>query len=79
LGPFVISPAIEGREPSASEWSLVSHSHFIGLGRKKDDRNIARGGNRAMFLSLWFLICVRYERVHPLEGGYFRLRDHSRG
>jgi hypothetical protein len=29
---------------------------------------------KAMFLSPWFLMCVRYEGVHPLEGGYFRLR-----
>ena len=29
---------------------------------------------KAMFLSLWFLICVRYEGVHPLEGGYFRMK-----
>jgi radical SAM superfamily enzyme YgiQ (UPF0313 family) len=29
---------------------------------------------KAMFLSLWFLLCVRYEGVHPLEGGYFRLK-----
>lgn len=29
---------------------------------------------KVMFLSLWFLLCVRYEGVHPLEGGYFRLK-----
>jgi hypothetical protein len=27
-----------------------------------------------MFTMLWFLFSVRYARVHPLEGGYFRLR-----
>ena len=29
---------------------------------------------KVMFLMLWFLFSSRYEGVHPLEGGYFRLR-----
>ena len=37
---------------------------------------------KAMFLGLWFFLCFHYEGVHPLEGGYFRLkyrRDRRRG
>jgi len=29
---------------------------------------------KVMFLSLWFFLCFHYEGVHPLEGGYFRLK-----
>ena len=29
---------------------------------------------KVMFLMLWFFFSTRYEGVHPLEGGYFRLR-----
>jgi len=27
---------------------------------------------KTMFLLLWFYICIKYEGLHPLEGGYFR-------
>ena len=29
---------------------------------------------KAMFLTLWFYLCLNYEGVHPLEGGYWRLK-----
>lgn len=27
-----------------------------------------------MFMMLWFFFSIRYDRVHPLESGYFRLK-----
>ncbi len=27
---------------------------------------------KTMFLLLWFYVCIKYEGLHPLEGGYFR-------
>ncbi|MFQ5428635.1 MAG: B12-binding domain-containing radical SAM protein, partial [Thermodesulfobacteriota bacterium] len=27
---------------------------------------------KTLFLLLWFYVCIRYEGLHPLEGGYFR-------
>ncbi|MGI9385243.1 MAG: B12-binding domain-containing radical SAM protein [Methyloligellaceae bacterium] len=29
---------------------------------------------KIMFLMLWFYLCFHYEGVHPLEGGYWRLK-----
>jgi hypothetical protein len=29
---------------------------------------------KIMFNMLWFFFSIRYARVHPLDGGYFRLR-----
>jgi hypothetical protein len=29
---------------------------------------------RVMFMMLWFFYSFRYEKVHPLESGYFRLK-----
>src|SRR3990172_1364103 len=29
---------------------------------------------KVMFMMLWFFFSIRYARVHPLDGGYFRLR-----
>jgi len=29
---------------------------------------------KIMFMMLWFFFSIRYARVHPLDGGYFRLR-----
>jgi hypothetical protein len=37
---------------------------------------------KMMYMSLWFFLCFHYENVHPLEGGYLRLkyrRDRRRG
>jgi hypothetical protein len=27
-----------------------------------------------MFLMLWFYSCIHHEKIHPLEGGYLRLK-----
>jgi len=27
---------------------------------------------KTMFLLIWFYVCIKYEGLHPLEGGYFR-------
>ncbi len=38
-------------------------------------RRAAATGNspgKVMFLLLWFWVCVNLEKIHPLEGGYFR-------
>jgi len=39
-------------------------------------RSVACGMSpgKTMFSILWFFLCFRYEGVHPLEGGYFRLK-----
>ncbi len=29
---------------------------------------------KVMFLLIWFYYCIRYEGIHPLEGGYLRIR-----
>ena len=29
---------------------------------------------KVMFMMLWFFFSIRYDRVHPLESGYFRLK-----
>jgi hypothetical protein len=30
--------------------------------------------SKVMMMMLWFFFAVRYDKVHPLEGGYFRLK-----
>jgi len=30
------------------------------------------GISKVMFMTWWFYYCIKYEGVHPLEGGYFR-------
>ncbi len=30
--------------------------------------------SKVMMMMLWFFFSIRYDKVHPLEGGYFRLK-----
>jgi hypothetical protein len=63
----------EWEETYRAAWAaFYTPEHIETVMRRAVACNMSPG--RAMFLGLWFLICVRYEGVHPLEGGYFRLR-----
>lgn len=63
----------EWEDTYRAAWAaFYTPEHIETVMRRAVACNMSPG--RAMFLGLWFLICVRYEGVHPLEGGYFRLR-----
>lgn len=56
---------------SAWEW-FYSPEHMETVMRRAAACGLAVG--KVMFMMLWFFFSVRYDRVHPLEGGYFRLK-----
>jgi len=51
--------------------SYYSADHIGTVLRRAAAHKRGRPGNK-LFLMLWFYLMVRYEGVHPLEGGYFR-------
>ncbi len=51
--------------------SYYSIEHIGTVLRRAAAHKRGRPGNK-LFLMLWFYLMVRYEGVHPLEGGYFR-------
>ncbi len=51
--------------------SYYSTDHIATVLRRAAAHKRGRPGNK-LFLMLWFYLMVRYEGVHPLEGGYFR-------
>ncbi len=53
--------------------SYYSFEHMETVLRRAAAHKRGRPGNK-FFLMLWFYLMVRYEGVHPLEGGYFRLK-----
>ena len=30
---------------------------------------------KALFLMLWFYVCIKYEHLHPFEAGFFRRKS----
>lgn len=72
----------EWDEAYSAAWeSYYSTEHIGTVLRRAAAHKRGRPGNK-LFLMLWFYLMVRYEGVHPLEGGYFRLkvrRDRRRG
>jgi hypothetical protein len=63
----------EWEETYRAAWtSFYTPEHIETVMRRAVACNVSPG--KTMLLSLWFLCCVRYEGVHPLEGGYFRLK-----
>jgi hypothetical protein len=52
-------------------WDLYyTPSHMRTIMRRAAANGVSAG--HAMFLALWFWGCVKLEKVHPLQGGYFR-------
>lgn len=67
---------------SDAEWEQVyreawdtyySPEHIETVLRRAAAHPKGRPGNK-LFLMMWFYLMVKYEGVHPLEGGYMRLR-----
>ncbi len=67
---------------SDEEWEQVyreawdayySPEHIETILKRAAAHPRGRPGNK-LFLMLWFYLMVKYEGVHPLEGGYFRLK-----
>ena len=53
--------------------SYYSMDHVTTVLRRAAAHPKGRPGNK-LFLMMWFWLMVRYEGVHPLEGGYFRIK-----
>ena len=56
---------------SAWEW-FYSPEHMETIMRRSAACGMSVG--KVMFMMLWFFFSIRYDRVHPLESGYFRLK-----
>jgi hypothetical protein len=56
---------------SAWEW-FYSPAHMETIMRRAGACGLSVG--KVMFMMLWFFFSIRYDRVHPLESGYFRLK-----
>ena len=56
---------------SAWEW-FYSPDHMETIMRRAASCGLSVG--KVMFMMLWFFFSIRYDRVHPLESGYFRLK-----
>ena len=56
---------------SAWEW-FYSPEHMETIMRRAGACGLSVG--KVMFMMLWFFFSIRYDRVHPLESGYFRLK-----
>src|SRR5579864_952830 len=64
---------------SAAEWSrayrlawetFYAREHMETVMRRAAATGISAG--KTLFLLLWFYGCITIEKIHPLEGGYFR-------
>jgi radical SAM superfamily enzyme YgiQ (UPF0313 family) len=64
---------------SAAEWSrayrlawetFYARDHMETVMRRAAATGISAG--KTLFLLLWFYGCITIEKIHPLEGGYFR-------
>ncbi len=74
---------------SQEEWNRVylhawetyyTPEHIETVMRRAGANGISIG--KIMFLLIWFYGCIKFEKVHPLDGGYLRLkyrRDRRRG
>jgi hypothetical protein len=56
---------------SAWDW-FFTPEHITTVMRRASACGVSAG--KIMFMMLWFFFSIRYARVHPLDGGYFRLR-----
>ncbi|GGB59655.1 hypothetical protein GCM10011316_34600 [Roseibium aquae] len=64
----------EWEEAYREAWeSYYSEDHIETVLRRAAAHPKGRPGNK-LFLMLWFRLMVLHEGVHPLEGGYFRLK-----
>ncbi|WP_417690022.1 B12-binding domain-containing radical SAM protein [Roseibium sp.] len=64
----------EWEEAYREAWdSYYSEEHVTTVLRRAAASPRGRPGNK-LFLMMWFYLMVRYEGVHPLEGGYFRIK-----
>ncbi len=55
----------------AWEW-FFTPEHMETVMRRASACGVSAG--KIMFMMLWFFFSIRYAKVHPLDGGYFRLR-----
>ena len=64
----------EWEEAYQGAWaSYYSDDHIETVLRRAASHKKGRPGNK-LFLMMWFKLMVQHEGVHPLEGGYFRLK-----
>ncbi|WP_305989405.1 radical SAM protein [Roseibium sp. MMSF_3544] len=64
----------EWEEAYQEAWeSYYSDAHIETVLRRAASHQKGRPGNK-LFLMMWFKLMVQCEGVHPLEGGYFRLK-----
>ncbi|WP_299481367.1 radical SAM protein [uncultured Roseibium sp.] len=64
----------EWEEAYREAWeSYYSDAHIETVLRRAAAHKKGRPGNK-LFLMMWFKLMVQCEGVHPLEGGYFRLK-----
>ena len=64
----------EWEEVYREAWSsYYSDSHIETVLRRAAAHRKGRPGNK-LFLMMWFKLMIECEGVHPLEGGYFRLK-----
>lgn len=64
----------EWEEAYRTAWSAYySDDHIETVLRRAAAHKKGRPGNK-LFLMMWFKLMVQFEGVHPLEGGYFRLK-----
>ncbi|EEE46773.2 B12-binding domain-containing radical SAM protein [Roseibium alexandrii] len=65
---------VEWEEAYREAWSsYYSDSHIETVLRRAAAHKTGRPGNK-LFLMMWFKLMIECEGVHPLEGGYFRLK-----
>ncbi len=64
----------EWEEAYRAAWeSYYSDGHIETVLRRAAAHRKGRPGNK-LFLMMWFKLMIQCEGVHPLEGGYFRLK-----
>ena len=69
--PMMSKDELQNTYWSAWEW-YYTPEHMETVMRRAVACEVSAG--KVMFTMLWFYFTFRYLRVHPLDGGYFRLR-----
>ena len=69
--PKMSRAELQGAYWSAWEW-YYTPEHMETVMRRAAACGVSAG--KVMFTMLWFFFSIRHARVHPLDGGYFRLR-----
>jgi hypothetical protein len=69
--PRMSKAELEDAYRSAWMW-FFTPQHMETVMRRAAACGVSSG--KVMFMMLWFFFSIRYGRVHPLDGGYFRLR-----